>query len=202
MGELFLIAGLGNPGKDYGRTRHNVGFMVVERLAREWKANWSSESRFKARLAQADYERRKALLCEPQTYMNLSGEAVVAVANFYKVPVADTLVVVDDADLPLGQVRLRPSGSSGGHHGLDSIERHLGTRQYPRLRIGIGRQPGGAREITGYVLGRFSESETGLLEMVLSRVTSQISCWLSWGIQKAMNEFNGAVSAPTTKDSK
>ena len=190
---LYLIAGLGNPGGDYARTRHNVGFMVLEGVAKRWRAGWTYEKKFDARLARADKADRTALLCEPQTYMNSSGEAVGAVAEFYRIPLDRLLIVLDDADLPLGQLRLRPSGSSGGHHGLESIEQHLGTREYARLRVGIGRQSG-EREITSYVLGRFSSTETPLLDKVLTAASDQVECWLESGIQKAMSQFNGAVA--------
>ncbi len=190
---LYLIAGLGNPGGDYARTRHNVGFMVLEGVAKRWRAGWTYEKKFDARLARADKADRTALLCEPQTYMNSSGEAVGAVAEFYRIPLDRLLIVLDDADLPLGQLRLRPGGSSGGHHGLESIEQHLGTREYARLRVGIGRQSGES-EITSYVLGRFSSTETPLLDKVLTAASDQVECWLESGIQKAMSQFNGAVA--------
>lgn len=188
----YLIVGLGNPGPDYERTRHNVGFLVVERLAQQWKAGWRLEKKFHARLARAELEGRRVLLCEPQTFMNSSGEAVRAVASFYDVGTQRLLIVVDDADLPLGELRMRPGGSSGGHHGLESIEQHLGTREYPRLRVGIGRQDG-AREITGHVLGRFGSTEAKLADKVLTVATEQATVWLQAGIQKAMSRFNGAV---------
>ena len=190
MENWYLIVGLGNPGTEYARTRHNAGFVVVQALATRWRVDWSMESRFKARVARAERGGRKALLCEPQTFMNLSGEAVGAVAAFYRVATAKLLVVVDDADLPLGEIRLRPSGSSGGHHGLESIEQHLGTREYARLRVGIGRQDG-AREISGHVLGRFSSTEKALADKVLTVAADQAECWLEAGIQKAMSQFNG-----------
>ena len=189
---LYLIVGLGNPGAEYARTRHNAGFLVVERVAERWRSGWSYEKKFNARLARAERESRRVLLCEPQTYMNSSGEAVAAVAAYYQVPVARTLVVVDDADLPIGELRLRPRGSSGGHHGLESIEQHLGTREYARLRIGIGRQDG-AREITGYVLGRFNSTEATLVDKILTVASDQVESWLEAGIQKAMSQFNGVV---------
>jgi PTH1 family peptidyl-tRNA hydrolase len=201
MDSLHLIVGLGNPGREYACTRHNVGFMVLERLGVRWKANWTSERRFSARQAKSEFAGRNVLLCEPQTYMNLSGEAVAGVSAFFKVPHMQLLVAVDDADLPFGQIRLRPSGSSGGHHGLESIEQHLGTRVYARLRIGIGRQERTVREITNYVLGQFRSEELDLLEKVLDRAVSQVECWLESGIEKAMNQFNGAVAAPQAKDS-
>ena len=192
MDNLHLIVGLGNPGAEYRRTRHNVGFAVVEKLAERWRAGWSTEKKFQAWLARGEREGRRVVLCRPQTYMNASGEAVQAVSGFYDVAPALVLVVVDDADLPLGHLRLRPRGSSGGHHGLESIERHLGTREYPRLRIGIGRLEG-AREITGHVLGRFNSTEAAVVDKVLTVAADQAEAWLTAGIQKAMSQFNGAV---------
>ena len=119
MEKLHLIVGLGNPGAEYGKTRHNVGFMVAERLAERWRAEWSLERKFNARMARVDRGDGRVWLCEPQTYMNSSGEAVSGVVSFYRVALNRLLVVVDDADLPLGEIRLRPSGGSGGHHGLE-----------------------------------------------------------------------------------
>jgi peptidyl-tRNA hydrolase, PTH1 family len=192
MDNLYLMVGLGNPGSEYQRTRHNVGFVVLDRLAESWRVEWSTEKKFRSCLAWREREGRRVLLCKPQTYMNASGEAVQSVAAFYDVPAERVLVVVDDADLPLGQLRLRPSGSSGGHHGLESVEQHLGTREYARLRVGIGRQDG-AREITGHVLGRFGSTEARLVDKVLTVAASQAETWLTAGIQKAMSQFNGVV---------
>jgi len=201
MENAYLIVGLGNPGAEYARTRHNAGFLVAERLADRWQAGWGYEKKFNARLACAARGERRVLLCEPLTYMNSSGEAVGGVVGFYQVPLARVLVVVDDADLPLGELRLRPGGSSGGHHGLESIEQHLGTREYARLRIGIGRQIG-AREITGYVLKRFSSTEAALADTVLTVASDQAETWLEAGIQKAMNQFNGTVAGPEHEGNK
>src|SRR5579883_1570789 len=192
MENLYLIVGLGNPGAEYRNTRHNIGFMVVERLAERWGAGWSMEKKFQAALARGEREGRRVVLCRPQTYMNSSGEAVRAVSGFYDMPPAHVLVIVDDADWPLGQVRLRPAGSSGGHHGLESIEQHLGTRAYPRQRLGIGRTEG-PREITGHVLGRFNSTELATVDKVLTAAVDQAETWLTAGIQKAMSQFNGAV---------
>jgi PTH1 family peptidyl-tRNA hydrolase len=192
MENLYLIVGLGNPGAEYAHTRHNAGFLVTDRLAERWRAGWTYEKKFNARLAKTERAGRRILLCQPQTYMNNSGEAVGAVAEFYRVAVSRLLVIVDDADLPLGHLRLRPGGSSGGHHGLESIESRLSTREYARLRVGIGRQ-NGAREITGYVLGRFSSTEAELVAKVLTAASDQAESWLEAGIQKAMSQFNGAV---------
>src|SRR3954468_14120171 len=192
MEDLHLIVGLGNPGAEYAKTRHNAGFLLVQKLAERWKAGWTLEKKFNARVAKADRDEGRVLLCEPQTFMNSSGESVGLLIQFFRVPLNQVLVAVDDADLPFGEIRLRPSGSSGGHHGLESIEQHLGTREFARLRIGIGRKAG-AREITDYVLGRFSAAETKLAEKVLTKATDQTEVWLKAGIQKAMSQFNGQV---------
>jgi len=187
----YLIAGLGNPGAEYARTRHNAGFLVLEELAREWRIDWRQEPRFEASVAKADRGGRVIWMVRPLTYMNASGEAIGAVARYYRVPVEQILVVVDDADLPLGTVRLRPDGSSGGHHGLESVETHLGTRKYARQRLGIGRLESGVRQITGHVLGRFSAEEAEVFERVLRHAVSQATCWLDDGIEKAMARYNG-----------
>jgi len=192
MENLQLIVGLGNPGSEYARTRHNAGFLVLERLAERWRAAWTYEKKFNARLARAERDRRRVLLCEPQTFMNSSGEAVASVISFFQIAAKALLVVVDDADLPLGEIRMRPSGSSGGHHGLESIEQHLGTRDYARLRVGIGRQRG-AREITGYVLGRFNSTEAAQIDKIITVASDQAECWADAGIQNAMSQFNGVV---------
>src|SRR6059036_1068559 len=169
MENFYLIVGLGNPGPKYTRTRHNAGFRVVERLAKRWQATWGTDEKFNSRLANAEHAGRKVLLCEPETYMNRSGAAVGKLAEYFRVPPGQLLVAVDDADLPLGEIRLRPQGASGGHHGLESIEQHLGRRHYPRLRIGIGRTQSAVREITDHVLGRFRAEEAAVLEKVLDR---------------------------------
>jgi len=194
MENMFLIVGLGNPGAEYAKTRHNAGFLLVTKLAERWKASWTLEKKFNARVAKAERNEGRVLLCEPQTFMNSSGQTVGPLIGFYRVPLNRLLVVVDDADLPFGEIRLRPGGSSGGHHGLESIEQHLGTREFARLRIGIGRKDG-VREITDYVLGRFSAAETELAEKVLSAAADQTEVWLKAGIQKAMSQFNGLVEA-------
>jgi peptidyl-tRNA hydrolase, PTH1 family len=193
MEPLHLIVGLGNPGAEYAKTRHNAGFLLVEKLAAQWKAGWNSERKFAAKMAKAECGGKKFLLCEPQAFMNLSGEAVAAVKQFYQLPLENILVAVDDADLPLGEIRLRPGGGSGGHHGLDSVAQHLGSKEYARLRIGIGRK-NEARQITGHVLGKFGAEENALLEKVLERAAGQVKCWLASGLQKAMNQFNGVIS--------
>jgi peptidyl-tRNA hydrolase, PTH1 family len=198
MENVFLIVGLGNPGADYTKTRHNAGFLLVEKLAAKWKCDWTNERKFKARIAKAERNGKKVLLCEPQTFMNLSGETVGALKDFYQLPLKQLIVAVDDADLPFGEIRLRKSGSSGGHHGLESIEQHLASREFARLRIGIGRKDG-SREITNYVLGKFDSSESELLKKVLERAADQVKTWLDAGIEKAMSQFNGVADSTNEK---
>ncbi len=135
-------------------------------------------------------------MAQPQTFMNASGETVGALAGYYRLPLARVLVAVDDADLPLGEIRLRARGSSGGHHGLESIEQHLASREFARLRLGIGRAADGKREITGYVLAPFNAAETALVEQILTAASAQVETWLDAGIEKAMSQFNGVTKAP------
>lgn len=195
MENLYLIVGLGNPGRRYAATRHNAGFMLAEELAKRWRVDWTEEKKFKSRVAWAGSGEQKVLLAQPLTFMNVSGAAVGGLSSFYHAQPDRLLIAVDDADLPLGQIRLRPGGSSGGHHGLESIEQHLGTREFARLRMGIGREVDGPREITDYVLAEFSPDEQVLLRQVLDRAASQVECWLAEGIAKAMSRYNGPVAA-------
>lgn len=201
MEDWHLIVGLGNPGAEYAQTRHNVGFRVVEQLGERWRVEWGEAKRFQARVAKATRGGNRILLCEPLTFMNASGEAVGSLVDFYRVSLGRLVVAVDDADLPLGEIRLRVRGSSGGHHGLESIEQHLGTREFARLRVGIGRRTD-AREITDHVLGRFGSTEAALVDKVLKVACDQLDCWLRAGIQKAMNQFNGAVNDPDNEGQK
>jgi len=193
MEEPFLIVGLGNPGREYAATRHNIGFMLCDRLAQDWRVGWNSEKKFQAQLGRAAVGGKQVLLCRPMTFMNLSGEAVGGIASFYRVPPDRVLVLSDDADLPLGQLRMRPGGGPGGHHGLESVRNHLGTDSFPRLRMGIGRRAEGQREIAGYVLAPFGPEEKAVVEKVLQRAAQQVETWFREGIQPAMNKFNGAI---------
>ncbi len=199
MDNLYLIAGLGNPGREYAGTRHNIGFMLVAQLASRWRGSWVLERKFHSRVARLERGEKRIILCQPQTFMNASGEAVGALRGFYRVAAAQMLVVVDDADLALGQIRLRGEGSSGGHHGLESVEAQLGTREYPRLRLGIGRREEDGRQISNYVLGQFAAAERPAVEEVLDRACRQVECWLDAGMKQAMNNFNGAAPVPLPK---
>lgn len=178
-----LIVGLGNPGREYVDTRHNVGFAVLDRIAGRERATWTRERRWQAEVARAG----PVQLCKPLTYMNLSGQAVKSVASFYKIPPAETLIVLDDLALPLGKLRVRPEGSSGGHNGLKSLIEHLGTQNFPRLRIGIGSATG---DVVDHVLGRFALDEREPLEQSLARAMEAIDCAQTRGLAAAMNAFN------------
>lgn len=179
-----LIVGLGNPGRDYADTRHNVGFMILDRLASKAGAAWRTEKSWQAEVARAG----STWLCKPQTYMNLSGESVAALAGFYKIPSDSILVILDDMALPLGKLRLRANGSAGGQNGLRSVIDHLGTTEVPRLRVGIGAaEPG---EATGHVLGRFRTEEKAPLAEALDRALAAIDCAQTKGLPAAMNAFN------------
>jgi PTH1 family peptidyl-tRNA hydrolase len=179
-----LLLGLGNPGREYRDTRHNVGFMILDRLASAARAEWRREKRWHAEVARAG----DAFLVKPLTYMNLSGEAVSSVAGFYKIPVGEILVVLDDMALPLGKLRLRPEGSAGGHNGLQSVIEHLGTPAVARLRLGIGSAAPG--QAVGHVLGRFALEEQPELEQSLERAVEAIDCAQTRGLAAAMNAFN------------
>jgi PTH1 family peptidyl-tRNA hydrolase len=186
--EVTLIAGLGNPGPKYAANRHNVGFRCVERLGIALGLTFDKDQK-QARLALGDFDGRRVVLAKPQTFMNESGRAIVPLTRFYKVQLECLLVVYDDLDLPLGTVRLRPEGGSGGHKGMRSIIEHLGTRDFPRLRIGIGRPPG-RMDPAAYVLQDFSADEESLLEETLERAVAAIETWLRQGIEVAMDRYN------------
>ena len=196
MDSAHLIVGLGNPGLKYKGTRHNVGFQAVDKLAELWAASWSDEEKFKARMSRAVLDEKTIHLCEPLTYMNLSGETVGAVIDYYRIETAQMLVIVDDANIDLGEVRLRIDGSTGGHNGLGSIEQHLATPEYSRLRIGVGRPAEARQELSSHVLGPFAVGEMVVLDKVLERVVLQVRCWLQHGPEQAMNEFNGKLELP------
>lgn len=193
MSALGVIVGLGNPGREYRETRHNAGFWLADTLAGHWGGKWRVESKFFAELAETTFAGRRFLLVKPQTFMNRSGESVGTVVRYFQTTPAETLVLVDDADLPLGTIRLRPSGSSGGHHGLESVEQCLGTRDYPRMKLGVARPAQNVRDIANHVLGRFTEQELPVWMKVLGKGRAQIECWAQDGIGKAMSLFNGSV---------
>ncbi len=192
-----LVVGLGNPGKEHAGARHNIGFAALDRLAEKLDCSFRSKWRFSAKVAEATAgDAGKVVLAKPQTYMNRSGSAVNALLSWLKIEPTQLLVVVDDADLPLGQVRLRASGGSGGHNGLRSIIEALGgNEEFARLRVGIGRSAPLGTDITGHVLGRFGPQEREAAEQAVATAVDAIECCLREGLTEAMNQFNRKKSA-------
>lgn len=185
---MYLIAGLGNPGRRYRKTRHNVGFMVVDRLAERSGLTFSS-FRVASLVARSVLVDRPVMLLKPQTFMNASGTAVREAIRYFDLRLEDCLVVYDEVALPLGRIRFRRSGSAGGHKGMQSVIDHLGTHEIPRLRVGIaGEQP--AEDLVGYVLGKFARSEQGLLEETVDHCIEGIEVFLREGVDRAMARYN------------
>lgn len=189
---LFLLVGLGNPGREYRENRHNVGFMLLDRLAVKLDARFT-RLQSKALVAEAIYSERKVILAKPQTFMNLSGQSVQGLVHFYKLPLTNLLVAHDDLDLPQGTIRIRPGGGSGGQKGMESIIQRLGTDEFARLRLGIGR-PAGRMEAADYVLQDFSEAEMQVMSPTLNRAVDAVLEFVVNGLEAAMNKYNGAVS--------
>jgi PTH1 family peptidyl-tRNA hydrolase len=194
-GVVKVIVGLGNPGQEYARTRHNIGFMVIDRLKRDLTSP-TVKNRFKAEITEGWRNGEKLVLVAPQTYMNLSGQSVREVKQWHHLENDDLLVVYDDMDLPFGTLRMRPSGSAGGHNGLKSISEQLGTQAIPRLRIGIGR----GRSSIGHVLSKFSPEETAALPDVIERAAAAVHSWLDHGIIATMNEINAAPESVAERE--
>lgn len=192
--QTFLIIGLGNPGREYTRNRHNAGFMFIDRLSVRLAAR-GMRLQSKAIVTSALYEGCKLILAKPQTYMNLSGQAAQGLAHFYKVPVEQMLVAHDDLDLPFGSIRLRPGGGPGGQKGVASAIERLGTQDFARLRFGIGRPPG-RMDPADYVLQDFSASQIEILGEMLERGVDAALTYVREGLDKAMNKYNGETSSP------
>jgi len=189
---LRLIVGLGNPGKKYEQTRHNVGFEILDLLVNDRGWDWTAEKKWKALVARQGSD---LIFVKPQTFMNLSGEAVAKIANFFKIDPAEVLVVYDDVDLPIGKIRFRKSGSAGGHNGVKSMIQCLGGDGFPRLKFGIG-AAGGQKQMVGHVLGKFSGEEKNELEKNMARAVEGVNCALSRGLDVAMNQFNQRETKP------
>ena len=187
-----LVVGLGNPGSKYDGTRHNVGFEVIDRLAAGGSGTRFSR-KFDGQLAEVEIDFRRVLLLKPDTFMNLSGRSVVPALRFYQLEPSDLLVVCDDLNLPLGKLRFRRGGSDGGQKGLRDITTHLGTDDYPRLRVGIGDR--GPVDAADYVLGRFRPTERPTIDDGMIAATQAIAVWVAQGADAAMNRFNGTGSA-------
>ncbi|MEO0356601.1 MAG: aminoacyl-tRNA hydrolase [Cyanobacteria bacterium P01_A01_bin.3] len=189
---IELVVGLGNPGSKYKGTRHNCGFMAIACLAKRWQVGMKDTKRFQGRYGEGVGPVGKLRLLEPTTYMNLSGQSVRAAADWFKLDPSSVLVVYDDMDLPFGRLRLRLSGSAGGHNGMKSIIQHLGTQEFPRLRMGVG-SPGGDRDVIGHVLGGFTPKEKPYLQEVIDTSADAIETCLKKDVQTAMNRFNPKV---------
>jgi len=189
----FLIVGLGNPGREYKDNRHNVGFMLVDRLSVRLDARMS-RLQAKALVASLSYEDKKIILAKPQTYMNLSGQSIHGLARFYKVSLENMIVAHDDLDLPFGTIRIRPGGGPGGQKGVASTIERLGTKDFRRLRIGIGRPPG-RMDPSAYVLQDFSKSDQAMLSEILDRAAEAALTFVNEGLNAAMNKFNGEIQA-------
>jgi PTH1 family peptidyl-tRNA hydrolase len=187
----YLIVGLGNPGRQYRETRHNIGFAVIDRLCKEIGITLS-RVQAKALVGMGTLEGKKVVVAKPQTFMNLSGQSLGGLVRFYKVPLEQVMVAYDEIDLPLGTLRLRPGGGSAGHRGMASIIQQLGTQEFARLRMGVGRPPGQMNP-ADYVLRRFSASEAELVALVLDRATAAVRAFLRDGLDAAMNLYNGSL---------
>jgi PTH1 family peptidyl-tRNA hydrolase len=185
----FLLIGLGNPGREYKDTRHNIGFMLIDRLTLRLNAR-GMKLQSKAIVITTQYEERKIILAKPQTYMNLSGQSVQGLLHFYKIPVENLLIAHDDLDIPFGTIRIRPGGGPGGQRGMASTIEQLGTKEFPRLRLGIGRPPG-RMDPKDYVLQDFSKDDLKLLPDVLERASDAALEFITRGLNAAMNKFNG-----------
>lgn len=185
---MYIIVGLGNPTKEYDKTRHNVGFSVIDVLA-DRIGTTVTEKKHRALCGKGVLEGQKVILAKPQTFMNLSGESVRAMADFYKVTADEVIVIYDDISLEPGQLRIRGKGSAGGHNGIKNIIAHLGTQEFPRIKVGIGEKPRNM-DLAGYVLSRFSKGEQELMEDAFQEAAAAAVMMVSEGIDPAMNHFN------------
>ncbi|MCF2662970.1 aminoacyl-tRNA hydrolase [Oscillibacter valericigenes] len=185
----WLIVGLGNPGQKYEHTRHNMGFLTVDLLAEKTGVKLN-KVKFKAAYNIMNFAGCKCLVMKPQTYMNLSGEAVREAVQFYKIPADHVLVIYDDISLPVGKLRVRPTGSAGGHNGIKNIIAHLGTQDFPRVKIGVGAPEGGGAEMVDWVIGAPSQAERKVLVESFEKAIQAAECIIAHGCQQAMNQFN------------
>jgi PTH1 family peptidyl-tRNA hydrolase len=188
---MKLVVGLGNPGSEYRDTRHNVGFLVVDEIARRWRLSEAWREKFEALHVKTAVGDEAVIAAKPLTFMNLSGQAVAGLAAFYKIDPADVLVVTDDVALPVGRLRARPEGGAGGHNGLKSIIQHLGTPAFPRIRVGVGRGDD-RRDLVDHVLGRFEAGERDTVSAAVLRAADAAEMFIAEGIERVMNVFNAA----------
>ena len=186
---MYLIAGLGNPTREYEKTRHNVGFSVIDVLADKYNID-VSDRKHKALCGRGVIEGEKVLLLKPQTFMNLSGECIQEVMNYYKTDISDLIVVYDDINLEPGQLRVRGKGSAGGHNGIKNIIAHLGTQEFPRIKVGVGDKPP-RMDLADYVLSRFSKEDREKMEQAFKDAAEAVEVMIAEGPDAAMNQFNG-----------
>lgn len=186
---MFLIVGLGNPGVEYAATRHNIGFDMITYLSDKYNIPVNSREG-RALVGKGILAGEKVMLAQPQTYMNLSGESVRALMDYYKIDIEDLLVIYDDISLDVGQIRMRGKGSAGGHNGIKSIIQHTGTQEFARIKIGVGQKPEGG-DLVKHVLGRFSREEDGMFRDVFALAEEGLLAWLQEDMKSAMNKVNG-----------
>lgn len=189
----YLIVGLGNPGREYAFNRHNVGFMAVSRLAARYNTAFTRRQG-KSLVTSLRLDEKQVILAKPQAYVNLSGEAVQSLVKFYDIELTQMLVCHDDLDLPVGALRLRPDGGAGGQNGVKSIIEQLGTQNFPRLRLGIGRPPG-RMDPAAYVLQDFKEPDDAIMEQTVDKAVEAVETFVKHGLTTAMNKFNGAAES-------
>lgn len=188
-GAEWIVAFLGNPGLKYNGTRHNAGFMAADAMEKKLGVS-INKMRFKALTQTVDIGGKKVLLMKPQTFMNLSGDAIVQAANFYKVPPERVIVVSDETALPIGRLRIRRGGSAGGHNGLKSVIARLGTDQFPRIRLGVGDKPHPDYDMADWVLSAFKGQDAADMELVAKKAADAVECYITEGTDRAMNKFN------------
>lgn len=188
---MYIIVGLGNPGAKYSATRHNIGFRVIDALSERFQIPLN-QKKHKAVFGSGFIEGQKVILAQPQTFMNLSGESVRELADFYKVPETDIIVIYDDISLDVGQLRLRKKGSAGGHNGIKNIIAQLGSQEFPRIKVGVGEKPAGW-DLVDHVLGAFPKEQHDLVEDSISRAADACACLINEGIEAAMNQYNKKI---------
>ncbi len=196
---MYLIAGLGNPGREYEKTRHNVGFETLDVLADKYNID-VREKAFKGLIGKGVIEGNKVVLVKPQTYMNLSGECIRQVMDYYKIDPSEFIVIYDDISLVPGGIRIRKKGSAGGHNGIKNIIAHLGTQEFPRVRIGVGEKPA-RMDLADYVLGHFQKDEVDVMKTAFEDGAAAVVSMMNEGVESAMNHFNGAARAEKEKNS-
>ena len=185
---MKIIVGLGNPGKEYEKTRHNVGFRVLDKVADKLNID-VGKSKFKGLYGSKGMLDKKIILCKPQTYMNLSGDSVIELLNYYKADVSDLIVIYDDIDIDVGKIRIKPSGSPGTHNGMKDITKKIGSKDFIRVRIGTGK-PTDGRDLADYVLGKFDKSEEKVIEDTIEKASEAVIEIVNYGVEKVMNKYN------------